>query len=142
LRRQERTLPGVPGVARSGEAASSHDVFIPIARARLRERGVAQDVRDDVALVVSELFTDTLRYPDSEKIACAVQVEGGVVRVETAEQGARPIAPPARAAEPREECGRGVLLVGALCRAGAPIRSEDGNGMLARAELGAAADTP
>ncbi|MGW3243338.1 ATP-binding protein [Streptomyces sp. NPDC001070] len=134
--------------------ASSHDAFLLIAQgaavadarrrigARLCEWGIAEEVRDDAAPVVTELFTNAPRYSDSEKIACSLRVDSGRVHVEVAEQGPGLMVHQARVAGPNEEGGRGLLLVRAISRAWGVVRSEDGRGTVVWAELGAAADLP
>lgn len=132
--------------------ASSHDAFRLAAqnaavaearrrvRARLCEWGVAGELCDDAGLIVSELFTNALRYGDSEKIACAVRLLDGLVRVEVAEQGHGLTVPQPRVAGVDEEGGRGLLLVSALSEAWGVMAGESGCGRVVWAELGPAAD--
>ncbi|MEU6339733.1 MULTISPECIES: ATP-binding protein [unclassified Streptomyces] len=134
--------------------ASSHDAFLLAAqgaavaearrrvRARLRDWGVAEGICDDAVLVVSELFTNAVRHSGGEKVACAVRVERGVVRVEVADQGIGLTAPQVKVADVGEECGRGLLLVGAVSRAWGVVTGPDGTGRVVWAELGAATDLP
>jgi anti-sigma regulatory factor (Ser/Thr protein kinase) len=132
--------------------ASSHDAFRLTAqgaavaearrrvRARLHEWGIDGDLSDDAGLIVSELFTNALRYGDSEKIACAVRLCEGLVRIEVAEQGRGLTVPQPRVAGVDEECGRGLLLVSALSKAWGVTLGEGGRGRVVWAELGPAGD--
>lgn len=79
----------------------------------LYEWGVAEPVRNDAALVVSELFTNALVHTDSTEIACRVQATSETVYLAITDQGCGASGPEVR--EPEEaENGRGLLLVNAL----------------------------
>jgi anti-sigma regulatory factor (Ser/Thr protein kinase) len=130
--------------------ASSHDAFrltaqgaaVAEARRRVQSRlcewGVDGELCDDAGLIVSELFTNALRYGDSEKIACAVRFCEGLVRIEVGDQGHGPTVPLPRVAEEDEECGRGLLLVSVLSKAWGVLAAEGGAGRVVWAELGPA----
>lgn len=128
--------------------ASSHDAFRLTAQgaavaearrrvqARLWEWGVDDELSDDAGLIVSELFTNALRYGDSEKIGCAVRICEGLVRIEVTDGGTGLTVPHPRVAGLDEECGRGLLLVSVLSRAWGVLAGEDGRGRVVWAELG------
>jgi anti-sigma regulatory factor (Ser/Thr protein kinase) len=130
--------------------ASSHDAFRLTAQgaavaearrrvqARLCEWGVDAELSDDAGLIVSELFTNALRYGDSEKIACAIRICEGVVRIEVTDGGSGQTVPQPRVAGLEEECGRGLLLVSVLSTAWGVLGGEDGRGRVVWAELGPA----
>ena len=132
--------------------ASSHDAFRLTAQgaavaearrrvqARLWEWGVDDELSDDAGLIVSELFTNALRYGDSEKIACAVRIFEGVVRIEVTDAGSGLTVPQPRVAGLDEECGRGLLLVSVLSTAWGVLAGEDGRGRVVWAELGPAGE--
>jgi serine/threonine-protein kinase RsbW len=109
------------------------------ARTRLRllltARGVDSEVREDAGLVLSELFTNAIRYSDSERIACAVRVTGSVLRLEVADQGRGLTVPHTRVAGVDEEGGRGLLLVNALAETWGVHPCEDGKGRVVWAVL-------
>jgi anti-sigma regulatory factor (Ser/Thr protein kinase) len=79
---------------------------------RLRQWGVDEPVHDDVALVVSELFTNALVHTDSAEIICRLQTTEQIVYLAVTDQGHGPTGPEIR--EPDTESGRGLLLVSAL----------------------------
>lgn len=128
--------------------ASSHDAFRLTAqgaavaearrrvRTRLREWGLDGELCDDAGLIVSELFTNALRYGGSEKIACVVRLCEGLVHIEVADQGHGPTVPKPRLAAVDEEGGRGLLLVSALSKAWGVLAGEGVNGRVVWAELG------
>jgi serine/threonine-protein kinase RsbW len=104
-------------------------------RALLAERGVDEDVRDDAGLVLSELFTNAIRYSDSERIACALRVTSSLLRLEVADQGRGLTQPQPREAGVDEESGRGLLLVNALAAAWGVHPCGDGHGRVVWAVL-------
>ncbi|WP_241968529.1 ATP-binding protein [Streptomyces sp. ICBB 8177] len=104
-------------------------------RALLAERGVHGEVGDDAGLVLSELFTNAVRYSDSERISCALRVIGDAIRIEVADQGRGLTEPQPRRAEVDEEGGRGLLLVNALATAWGVQSCPDGGGRLVWAVL-------
>lgn len=72
---------------------------------------------DDAALLVSELFANSIRHGGSgaegETITVAVRAAGGVVRVEVTDRGGRGV-PQLRACGGEAEGGRGLGLVAGL----------------------------
>jgi anti-sigma regulatory factor (Ser/Thr protein kinase) len=115
----------LPATAFESEAAFLHrDVFalpahgssVAAARNRVGELlsqwGVGEPVHDDVALVISELFTNALVHTDSSEITCRLQTTAETVYLAITDQGCGPTGPQVR--EPDAESGRGLLLVNAL----------------------------
>lgn len=115
----------LPATALESEAAFLHrDVFalpahgasVAAARSRvgelLRQWGVCEPVHDDVALVISELFTNALVHTDSSEITCRLQTTAETVYLAITDQGLGATGPQVR--EPDAESGRGLLLVNAL----------------------------
>ncbi|MEC4019041.1 ATP-binding protein [Streptomyces sp. H27-D2] len=127
--------------------APSHDAFhLPalsasVAEARrrvlsqLREWGIAEEVRDDAGLVVSELFTNALRHTDSEKIGCELRFNGDLLRVEVADQGCGTLEPREQVSDADQEGGRGLLLVGALSDTWGVRPDKSGRGRVVWADL-------
>jgi serine/threonine-protein kinase RsbW len=72
---------------------------------------------DDVALLVSELFGNSVRHSGSgakgETVTVEVRAAGGVVRVEVTDRGGRGV-PQLRACDGEAEGGRGLRLVAEL----------------------------
>ncbi|UNO44340.1 ATP-binding protein [Streptomyces sp. MST-110588] len=91
---------------------------VPEARRRvlavLKEWGAAQQVRDDVELVVSELFTNAVRHTESQSVGCELTLNGARLRVEITDQGRGTSTPHIQPGSVDKECGRGLFLVGAL----------------------------
>ncbi|WP_246102433.1 ATP-binding protein [Streptomyces piniterrae] len=92
---------------------------VPEARRRvsalLRAWGADQQVRDDVELVVTELFTNAVRHTGSEKVGCELALVGAHIRIEVTDQGGGGAsAPQVQPGSVDKECGRGLFLVGAL----------------------------
>ncbi len=104
-------------------------------RALLTARGVDEEVREDAELVLSELFTNAIRYSDSRRIACAARVTGTMLRLEVADQGRGLTEPRARSAGVDEEGGRGLLLVNALAQTWGVHPCADGRGRVVWAVL-------
>ena len=128
----------LPASAFESEAAFLHrDVFalpahgtsVAAARGRvcelLRQWGVCEPVHDDVALVVSELFTNALVHTDSSEITCWLQTTAETVYLAITDQGLGPTGP--RVREPDAESGRGLLLVNALAELWG-VSNEHGHG--------------
>lgn len=109
------------------------------ARRRLRtllcDQGIHCEARDDAGLVLSELFTNAVRYSDSERITCALRVTGNLLWLEVADQGCGLTEPQSREAAADEECGRGLQLVNALAVAWGVQTCHDGRGHLVWAVL-------
>ncbi|KUL48325.1 ATP-binding protein [Streptomyces sp. NRRL F-4489] len=113
---------------------------VPEARRRvstlLREWGAAQQVRDDVELVVTELFTNAVRHTDSEKVGCELAVIGAHIRIEiTDEGGPDASAPHAQPGSLDQEGGRGLFLVGALSDSWGTRPVDSGRGQVVWADL-------
>lgn len=106
-------------------------------QARLFEWGVDDELNDDAGLVLSELFTNAVRYSRGETIGCAYEVGAdGLVRVEVADEGGAESEPRPRVADSDEERGRGLLLVTALSSAWGVRAAGHGDGRVVWAELG------
>ena len=122
------------------ERGSHRDVFclpalstqVAEARRRLRtllsEWDVDEDMCSDATLVLSELFTNAVRYSDSEKIVCGLRLTREALRLEVADEGGGTTEPCTREAASDEEGGRGLLLVGALSRKWGVHPCTDGRG--------------
>jgi serine/threonine-protein kinase RsbW len=104
-------------------------------RARLLEWGLDDELRDDAALVVTELFTNAVRHTRSEKITCVLHDTGYVVRLEVTDQGHGAGVPVPCVAEADEEGGRGLLLVSLLSLAWGSDPADSGVGRMVWAEL-------
>ncbi|UAL71267.1 ATP-binding protein [Streptomyces angustmyceticus] len=113
---------------------------VPEARRRasalLREWGAAPHVRDDVELVVSELFTNAVRHTDSEKVGCELSLLGAHIRIEITDQGGpEDSAPHVQPGSVDKECGRGLFLVGALSESWGSRPDDSGRGRVVWADL-------
>jgi anti-sigma regulatory factor (Ser/Thr protein kinase) len=104
-------------------------------RTWLRDWGVHDETQDDAEMVVSELFTNAVRHTDSERVVCTLRLTGTLLRLEVADQGYTHTEPRSREAEADEECGRGLLLVGALSKEWGSRPNERGRGRVVWAEL-------
>jgi anti-sigma regulatory factor (Ser/Thr protein kinase) len=104
-------------------------------RTVLRAWGVADEVRDDTEMVVSELFTNAVRHTASESIMCELRLSGGRVHIEVTDEGSGLTEPQRRSAHVDEEGGRGLLLVGLLSRAWGVLPGRAGRGRTVWAEL-------
>ncbi|MET9296535.1 ATP-binding protein [Streptomyces sp. NPDC003077] len=112
---------------------------VPEARRRvlsvLNEWGAAQHVRDDVELVVSELFTNAVCHSRSERIGCELTVVGAHVRVEISDQGRGTSMPRVQPGSLDKEGGRGLFLVGALSENWGVRAGDDSAGRVVWADL-------
>ncbi|AZS75258.1 ATP-binding protein [Streptomyces lydicus] len=113
---------------------------VPEARRRvsalLCEWGADQQVRDDVELVVSELFTNAVRHTDSEKVGCELALFGAHIRIEITDQGdPADSAPHIQPGSVDQECGRGLFLVGALSESWGSRPADSGQGRVVWADL-------
>ncbi|QIK11095.1 ATP-binding protein [Streptomyces sp. ID38640] len=113
---------------------------VPEARRRvsalLCEWGADQQVRDDVELVVSELFTNAVRHTDSEKVGCELALFGAHIRIEITDQGGpADSAPHIQPGSVDQECGRGLFLVGALSESWGSRPTDSGQGRVVWADL-------
>lgn len=111
-----------PGIAGSLDPQPGQDAFrLPatdgaVGEARHRVRAAlrawgATPRCDDMALVVSELFTNAVRHTDSEWIDVVLRSNAHLLYVEVTDQGdpSRDVA--ARKADAEDEGGRGLMLV-------------------------------
>ncbi|WP_317446913.1 ATP-binding protein [Streptomyces collinus] len=76
--------------------------------------GVAETVRDDAALVLSELVTNALVHAAGERVVCRVRGAADRVRLEIEDQNRGRALPFPRKPGPDEQNGRGLFLVAAL----------------------------
>ncbi|MFJ3642260.1 ATP-binding protein [Streptomyces sp. NPDC090108] len=91
------------------------------------------ETRDDAVLVVSELVTNVVVHTASSRVVCELRDQDGTVRVAVLDEGCASDAPHPYPRRPDEEHGRGLLLVGTLCRAWGA--HEHGTGLLVWADL-------
>ncbi len=104
-------------------------------RTLLHDQGIVGEARDDAGLVISELFTNAIRYSDSDHITCALRVTGNLMRLEVADQGCGLTEPRSREPSVDEESGRGLQLVNAVAVAWGVQTCQDGKGRLVWAVL-------
>ncbi|WP_255113927.1 MULTISPECIES: ATP-binding protein [Streptomyces] len=105
-----------------------------LATDRLAIWEVAGDVCDTAELVVSELFTNAVVHTASGRVVCELRDRGEHVRIAVHDEGCRVTGPRLRSAE-REECGRGLLLVDAMCSAWGTHDARHGAGRVVWADL-------
>ncbi|MEU6365836.1 ATP-binding protein [Streptomyces sp. NPDC046931] len=115
--------------ARPGSVARARQ----LTRARLSGWAVCEDTCDTAALVVSELVTNAIVHTAGERVVCELRDSGDLLRIAVQDEGCAPGEPHSGPQRPEEEHGRGLLLVGALCRAWGA--QEAGPGLLVWAEL-------
>ncbi|MFV2120180.1 ATP-binding protein [Streptomyces sp. Act-28] len=129
---------GTPDVRRFAFELPSRAESVARARRLVVERltlwDVVGDVRDTAELVVSELFTNAVVHTASGRVVCELQDRGERLRIAVHDEGCRVTGPRPRAAA-REECGRGLLLVDALCGAWGPHDARHDAGRVVWAEL-------
>lgn len=99
----------------------AEDVSVPRARHALdrwlRDRGASPDLREQAALVVSELATNAVKHTDSSWILCAAAYSSyGGVQVEVHDDDTSSRAPRRRTPTAERESGRGLHIVEALAR--------------------------
>jgi anti-sigma regulatory factor (Ser/Thr protein kinase) len=99
----------------------AHGSSVALARHRvgkiLADWDVPAALCDDVALILSELFTNALIHTDSAQIVCRCLATPRVVYLSVTDQGSGPTGPRIRRPDPAEsddEHGRGLLLVSAV----------------------------
>ncbi|WP_436845071.1 ATP-binding protein [Streptomyces cinerochromogenes] len=110
-----------------------------LTHARLSGWSVCADTCDNAALVISELVTNAIVHTASSRVVCELHDHDDMVRIAVHDEGCAPDAPHPSPQRPDEEHGRGLLLVGALCRAWGA--QEHGPGLLVWAELPRQTDT-
>ncbi|MER5707141.1 MULTISPECIES: ATP-binding protein [Streptomyces] len=104
-----------------------------LAEERLILWGCGPDIRDTVALVVSELVTNAVVHTASGRVVCELREDEDTLRIAVRDEGG--------AAGPRmrdcgeEERGRGLLIVDALCTAWGADRTGHGTAQIVWAEL-------
>jgi serine/threonine-protein kinase RsbW len=113
----------------------------------LRVWGVPEELRETARLVVSELFTNAVLHTDSGQVVCRVEVGGGRLRIEVADQGlGLDEAPedggglPGGAGDAEAENGRGLMLVDALAASWGVIAADRRAGCTIWAEIEAEYD--
>ncbi|WP_236246084.1 MULTISPECIES: anti-sigma regulatory factor [unclassified Streptomyces] len=99
---------------------------------RLGRWGTDPGILDAAELVVSELFTNAVLHTVSSRVVCEVRDRGDRLRLAVHDEG-RPVSTP-RPAE-AEECGRGLLIVDAVCSAWGAHDARHGAGRVVWAEL-------
>jgi anti-sigma regulatory factor (Ser/Thr protein kinase) len=81
----------------------------------LSRRGAPPDLREQAALVLSELVTNAITHTDSAWIVCATSFSPhDGVRVEVHDDDTSSRAPQRRAPTAEKECGRGLYIVETL----------------------------
>ncbi|MCX4984593.1 ATP-binding protein [Streptomyces sp. NBC_00572] len=104
-----------------------------LAEERLILWGCGPDIRDTVALVVSELVTNAVVHTASDRFICEIREGEDILRIAVRDEGGP--------ADPRirdcgeDERGRGLLIVDALCTAWGADRTGHGTAQVVWAEL-------
>ncbi|MGW5283269.1 ATP-binding protein [Streptomyces collinus] len=114
--------PHVTGDAPPGPTAAFELPALPpavgtarrVVRDLLTVWGVAESVRDDAALVLSELVTNALVHAAGERVVCRVRSAADRVRLEIEDQNRGRALPFPRKPGPDDQNGRGLFLVAAL----------------------------
>lgn len=83
---------------------------------RMSRWGVGESLRDSAELVVSELFTNAVLHTASRRVVCELRDRGDRLRLAVHDEG-RPVDTPRPRPVAAEECGRGLLIVDAVCSA-------------------------
>jgi anti-sigma regulatory factor (Ser/Thr protein kinase) len=110
-----------------------------LAHARLTGWAVCADTCESAALVISELVTNAIVHTASSRVVCELHDHDDMVRIAVRDEGCAPGEAHPSPQRPDEEHGRGLLLVGALCRAWGV--QEHGPGLLVWAELARRGET-
>ncbi|MFD9052952.1 ATP-binding protein [Streptomyces zaomyceticus] len=91
---------------------------VPVVRERVTEClcrwEITEETRRQVAIVVSELFTNVLRHTESENITCVVVHDKDGLELKVSDRGRGGIRLPTGPADDESESGRGLLLVQAM----------------------------
>ncbi|MCP9943617.1 ATP-binding protein [Streptomyces somaliensis] len=136
--------PRTPDVRRFSFELPARAESVARARRLVMERlalwEVVGEVCDTAELVVSELFTNAVVHTGSGRVVCELRDRGECVRIAVHDEGWRVTGRRLRPAG-REEFGRGLLLVDAMCSAWGTHDARHGAGRVVWAELvhGAAA---
>ncbi|MFC9592944.1 ATP-binding protein [Streptomyces sp. NPDC056944] len=104
-----------------------------LAEERLILWGCGPDIRDTVALVVSELVTNAVVHTASDRVVCEIREGEETLRIAVRDEGG-PAGPRIRDCG-EEERGRGLLIVDALCTAWGADRTGHGTAQVVWAEL-------
>ncbi|MEV4939404.1 ATP-binding protein [Streptomyces zaomyceticus] len=136
-RPQPQTCPGTDTVRRFAFELPALTGSVARARRLAEERlilwGCGPDIRDTVALVVSELVTNAVVHTASDRVVCEIREGEETLRIAVRDEGG--------AAGPRirdcgeDERGRGLLIVDALCSAWGADRTGHGTAQVVWAEL-------
>ncbi|MFF4752922.1 ATP-binding protein [Streptomyces sp. NPDC002514] len=110
-----------------------------LTRDRLSGWSVCADTCDTAVLVISELVTNAIVHTASGRVVCELHDHDDVLRIAVRDEGCAPGTPHPSSQRSEEEHGRGLLLVGAMCRAWGA--QEHGPGLLVWAELPRQADS-
>ncbi|MGW3157915.1 ATP-binding protein [Streptomyces sp. NPDC001089] len=101
----------------------------------LSEWGVDPETYDNAVLLVSELVTNALTHTASEWIVCRLHIAQGPLHIEVEDQKRGWTLPSRRRPGPEDQCGRGLLLVGALSSDWGVRDTADGSGRVVWAVL-------
>ncbi|MFJ2398746.1 ATP-binding protein [Streptomyces sp. NPDC087843] len=101
----------------------------------LSEWGTDRETRDNAVLLTSELVTNALTHTASEWIVCRLHVALGPLHIEVEDQHRGWSLPAQRQPGPEDQCGRGLLLVGALSSDWGVRDTADGSGRIVWAVL-------
>jgi anti-sigma regulatory factor (Ser/Thr protein kinase) len=113
---------GLPA-ERLSVSAARHEV-----RRQLHTWGFRGEVIDDMALMVSELFTNAVEHTHTDRISCVLRVADGLVCVEVTDHVAGVRQPRAVVASADQPSGRGLALVNAYADEWGILPAEEGLG--------------
>ncbi|WP_309238117.1 ATP-binding protein [Streptomyces albidus (ex Kaewkla and Franco 2022)] len=113
--------PSDTGTETHALSLPAEDVSVPRARHELdrwlRERGASSELREQAALVLSELATNAVTHTNSSWIVCAAAYSPcGGVQVEVHDDDSSSHVPERRTPTAEKECGRGLYIVEALAQ--------------------------
>lgn len=100
-------------VARSTSAAEARHRSL----AWLADHAVPRQAADTAVLIVSEFVANAVVHSGGSVIGCALQLGGGLLRIEVTDQGTGHTSPVVRQAAADDVSGRGLLLVSAMSEA-------------------------
>ncbi|WP_416968278.1 ATP-binding protein [Streptomyces sp. 4F14] len=102
---------------------------------------VPANSRDAAALVVSELVTNAVVHTDTRTVTCVLAATGHQVLIQVEDHGTGLTRPTLHAAAPREERGRGLMLVAAVSRCwGSTAPDNEAGGQVVWATLNVATE--